>query len=88
MSLMPTVEGAVHQSEANKLVGLAAHNRKQRNLPEVHVVVDKPTDDTLTKEIKLTIRNMTRVEPGERLSAQEAEDKLNAMVSVNYLIRC
>ena len=64
MSLMPTVEGAVHQSEANKLVGLAAHNRKQRNLPEVHVVVDKPTDDTLTKEIKLTIRNMTRLEPG------------------------
>ena len=83
MSLMPTVEGAVHQSEANKLVGLTAHNRKQRNLPEVHVVVDKPTDDTLTKQIKLTIRNMTRVEPGERLSAQEAEDKLNTMVSVN-----
>ena len=88
MSLMPTVEGAVHQSEANKLVGLAAHNRKQRNLPEINVVVDRPTDDILTRQVKLTIRNMTRVEPGERLSAQEAEDKLNAMVSVNYLIRC
>ena len=85
---MPTVEGAVHQSEANKLVGLAAQNRKQRNLPEINVVVDRPTDDILTRQVKLTIRNMTRVEPGERLSAQEAEDKLNAMVGVNYLIRC
>ena len=88
MSLMPTIEGAVHQSEANKLVGLAAQNRKQRNLPEINVVVDRPTDDILTRQVKLTIRNMTRVEPGERLSAQEAEDKLNAMVGVNYLIRC
>ena len=88
MSLLPTVGGAVHQPEANKLAGLAAHNRKQRNLPEVHVVADKPTDDILNRQVKLTIRNMTRVEPGERLSAQEAEDKLNAMVSVNYLIRC
>ena len=56
MSLMPTVVGAVHQSEENKLIGLAAHNRKQRNLPEVNVVVDKlPTTSSPDKLVVIRV---------------------------------
>ena len=73
----------MQQSEADKLIAFAAHQRRNQNQSDISIVVDKSTDDILTKQVKAIIRNMTHVSPQRRSSARDTQQKLNAMVR-NY----
>ena len=70
----------MQQSEADKLIAFAAHQRQIQNQTDISIVVDKSTDDILTKQVKAIIRNMTHVSPQRRSSARDVQQKLNAMV--------
>ena len=70
----------MQQSEADKLIAFAAHQRRIQNQPDISIVVDKSTDDILTKQVKAIIRNMTHVSPQRRSSARDVQQRLNAMV--------
>ena len=76
----------MQQSEADKLIAFAAHQRRIQNQPEIDIVVDKSTDDILTKQVKAIIRNMTHVSPQKRSAAKDVQEKLNTLVRMaNFL---
>ena len=76
-SLVPKVEGSLEQFEMKMPIGLAAFTRYQNNHNEIRVVIQESKDNSVMKNLKSIIEEMTCFSPEARITAAEVVRRIN-----------